>query len=81
MSCKSSLTIVYYHIQNDVKKTKISGNVDGPEGTLDAMMQAIICSKIVGWRQMARKILLVTTDAGFHYAGDGKVSYIYILFN
>jgi len=27
----------------------------------------------IGWRGRSRKMLLYSTDAGFHYAGDGKV--------
>jgi hypothetical protein len=29
----------------------------------------------IGWRDQARKMLLFSTDAGFHFAGDGKVKY------
>ena len=29
--------------------------------------------QLIGWRQNARHLLLYITDAGFHYAGDGKV--------
>ena len=29
----------------------------------------------IGWRDTARKMLLFSTDAGFHFAGDGKVMY------
>lgn len=36
-------------------------------------MQAIVCKKEIGWREKARKLLVFSTDAGFHYAGDGKV--------
>lgn len=33
----------------------------------------------IGWRNQSRKLLLFSTDAGFHYAGDGKV-FGFILF-
>jgi protocadherin alpha len=36
-------------------------------------MQAIVCRDEIGWRERARRLLLFSTDAGFHYAGDGKV--------
>ncbi len=52
-------------------------------------MQAIVCDQIgtqqinwvhfwqnkkyVGWRQQARRLIVFSTDASFHYAGDGKV--------
>ena len=36
-------------------------------------MQAIVCRSKIGWREKARRLLVFSTDAGFHYAGDGKV--------
>lgn len=51
----------------------MSGNLDAPEGGFDAIMQAIVCQEEIEWRQEARRLLLFSTDAGFHYAGDGKV--------
>lgn len=51
----------------------MSGNLDGPEGGLDAMMQVIVCTKEIGWRQKARHLIVFSTDAIFHIAGDGKV--------
>ncbi|GAB6025583.1 hypothetical protein CHUAL_011311 [Chamberlinius hualienensis] len=57
----------------EVTKSQISGNLDTPEGGFDAIMQAIVCNKEIGWRNVSRKILLVATDAGFHFAGDGKL--------
>lgn len=59
--------------QREVQDSAISGNVDSPEGSFDAVMQAIVCKTEIGWRDKARKILLVATDAEFHQAGDGKL--------
>lgn len=56
-----------------VNETQISGNLDAPEGGFDAIMQAIVCQKDIGWREKSRKLLVYSTDAGFHYAGDGKL--------
>lgn len=42
-------------------------------GGFDAIMQAIVCEDQIGWRKQARRLLVFSTDAGFHYAGDGKV--------
>lgn len=56
-----------------VTDTQISGNLDAPEGGFDAIMQAIVCKKDIGWREKSRKLLVFSTDAGFHYAGDGKL--------
>merc|ERR1719410_468034 len=59
--------------EDEVKKAKVSGNLDAPEGGFDAIMQAIVCKDIIGWRDKARRLLVFSTDAGFHYAGDGKL--------
>lgn len=37
-------------------------------------MQAVVCRNEIGWREQARRLLVFSTDAGFHYAGDGKVN-------
>lgn len=42
-------------------------------GGFDAIMQAVVCRNQIGWREQARHLLVFSTDAGFHYAGDGKV--------
>jgi len=34
-----------------------------------------VVQREIGWRRGSRKMLLYSTDAGFHYAGDGKVWY------
>ena len=60
-----------------VQDLLISTSSDDPEGTLDAMMQAVVCTDVVGWREEARKVLLVMTDALMHTAGDGRLAGIY----
>jgi len=57
----------------EVKKAQVSGNLDAPEGGFDAIMQAVVCKNEIGWRDKARRLLVFSTDAGFHYAGDGKL--------
>lgn len=61
-----------------VNNTRISGNLDHPEGTLDALMQAIVCTKEIGWRERARHLLVISTDALYHLAGDGKLGGIVV---
>ena len=39
------------------------------------MMQAIVCKDQIGWRNNARRFLLVATDVKFHVAPDGKVGH------
>lgn len=62
----------------EVADTKISGNLDAPEGGFDAVMQTVVCKEQIGWREKSRKLLVFSTDSGFHYAGDGKVGVTYI---
>lgn len=79
----------YHHIfdfDNDaalftsaVKKQKISGNLDAPEGGFDALMQVAVCGdKIWPKESNSRKIVLYVTDAPPHIAGDGKIGGITI---
>ncbi|KAF9802381.1 hypothetical protein SFRURICE_009063 [Spodoptera frugiperda] len=56
-----------------VANADVSGNLDAPEGGFDAIMQAVVCKQQIGWRDQARRLLVFSTDAGFHYAGDGKL--------
>jgi hypothetical protein len=56
---------------DSVNEQIISGNQDFPEGGFDGFMQAIVCTNVIGWRPVSRKILLYISDAGFHFAGDG----------
>ena len=55
-----------------VGKQCISGNLDSPEGGFDAIMQVVVCESLIGWRNVTR-LLVFSTDAGFHFAGDGKL--------
>ncbi|KAE8299798.1 Integrin beta-2 Cell surface adhesion glycoproteins [Larimichthys crocea] len=59
---------------NKVKEQLISGNLDSPEGSLDAIMQAAVCGDKIGWRNSSTRLIVLTTDAGFHMAGDGKLA-------
>ncbi|XP_049978042.1 integrin beta-1 [Alexandromys fortis] len=55
-----------------VGQQRISGNLDSPEGGFDAIMQVAVCGSLIGWRNVTR-LLVFSTDAGFHFAGDGKL--------
>uniref|UniRef100_A0A8C5HA05 Integrin beta n=1 Tax=Gouania willdenowi TaxID=441366 RepID=A0A8C5HA05_GOUWI len=55
-----------------VGQQHISGNLDSPEGGFDAIMQVAVCGEHIGWRNVTR-LLVFSTDAGFHFAGDGKL--------
>ena len=68
------------NLQDRVQEQQISGNQDAPEGGFDGFLQSIVCTDLIGWRNVSRKLLLYITDAGFHYANDGKVrTYIQLL--
>jgi hypothetical protein len=39
------------------------------------IIKAIACNDSIGWRERSRKMIVFSTDAGFHFAGDGRVSW------
>lgn len=43
-----------------VRAAEVSGNLDSPEGGLDAMMQAMVC-KDIQWREQARHLLVYSS--------------------
>ncbi|XP_070813178.1 integrin beta-5 [Pituophis catenifer annectens] len=57
----------------EVQKQKVSRNRDAPEGGLDAILQAAVCEKEIGWRKEASHLLVFTTDDVPHIALDGKL--------
>ena len=69
-----SLTNSSDNFNSSIQKTIISNNVDNPEDVLGAMLQAVVCKDLVGWREKSRKILLVMTDDVIHTAGDGRLA-------
>ncbi|XP_065896457.1 integrin beta-1-like [Dysidea avara] len=58
---------------DSISQLNITSNIDNPESTLDALMQAAVCNELIGWRPAASHIVLVASDAAYHIAGDGKV--------
>ncbi|XP_070770469.1 integrin beta-2 [Enoplosus armatus] len=69
-----SMTPKEDEFKKKVKEQFISGNLDSPEGSLDAMMQTAVCGDKIGWRNSSTRLIVLTTDAGFHMAGDGKLA-------
>ncbi|CAL8320272.1 unnamed protein product [Merluccius merluccius] len=69
-----SMTADEKEFKRTVTSQDISGNLDVPEGSLDAMMQAAVCGDKIGWRNSSTRLIVLTTDAGFHMAGDGKLA-------
>ncbi|XP_071812229.1 integrin beta-1-like isoform X2 [Apostichopus japonicus] len=68
-----SLTGDTSEFSRTINQLQVSGNLDAPEGGMDALMQVTVCKEAIGWRDMARHLVIFTTDASFHYAGDGKL--------
>ncbi|XP_037549541.1 integrin beta-8 [Nematolebias whitei] len=61
-----------------IKRQRISGNMDTPEGGLDAMLQAAVCQNAVGWRPEAKRLLLLMTDQPSHLALDSRLGGIVV---
>ncbi|XP_076319797.1 integrin beta-PS-like isoform X1 [Tachypleus tridentatus] len=57
-----------------VASASLSANLDDPEGGFDALMQATVCRKSIGWKKISRKIILFATASKSHSAGDGKLA-------
>ncbi|XP_063306796.1 integrin beta-8 [Pelobates fuscus] len=57
-----------------VSQQEMSGNLDDPECAFDAMLQAAVCHKDVGWRKEAKRLLIVMTDETSHLALDSKLA-------
>jgi hypothetical protein len=60
-------------MQDSIDAINTDSNHDAPEAMLEAILQVAVCKDVVGWREAARKLILVMTDQGFHTAGDGRV--------
>ncbi|KAL1280821.1 hypothetical protein QQF64_015421 [Cirrhinus molitorella] len=54
----------------EVSKQKTSGNLDSSKAGFKAIMQAAVCTEVIGWRN-ATRLLVFSTNVGF--AGDGKL--------
>nr|XP_033786815.1 integrin beta-8 isoform X2 [Geotrypetes seraphini]XP_033786816.1 integrin beta-8 isoform X2 [Geotrypetes seraphini] len=73
-----SLTDNVTEFRNAVRKQKLSGNIDSPEGVFDAMLQAVVCQGEIGWRKEAIRLLLLMTDQTSHLALDSKLAGIVV---
>ncbi|TPP60603.1 Integrin beta [Fasciola gigantica] len=69
-----SLTDNFEEFREKTKVTRPSGNLDSPEGGMDALLQVARCGDHIRWRANARKIVLFASDGGFHLAGDGRIA-------
>ncbi len=58
-------------LQNAIDGLDVLGGGDLPESQIEALMQLALRSEEVGYRADAFKVVVLTTDAEFHVAGDG----------
>ena len=70
---KMSLTEDVDSFESVVRDTRVTGNTDKPESGLEAVLQAIKCKNQIGWRSVSRKLIVYSSDANFHFAGDGRL--------
>ncbi len=57
-----------------VEEADLAGNIDSPESGMDALMQAITCDRVIGWRTGVRKVIIFITDQDSHFAYDGQLA-------
>ncbi|NXS57968.1 ITB4 protein, partial [Brachypteracias leptosomus] len=65
------LTSNINHFSRELKKERISGNLDAPEGGFDAILQTAVCEDKIGWRKDSTHLLVFSTESAFHYEADG----------
>uniref|UniRef100_A0A8C5J4I3 Integrin beta n=1 Tax=Junco hyemalis TaxID=40217 RepID=A0A8C5J4I3_JUNHY len=67
------LTSNINHFSQELRKERISGNLDAPEGGFDAILQTAVCkvSDKIGWRKDSTHLLVFSTESAFHYEADG----------
>lgn len=70
-----TLTSVTGDFVEKIANTPILNGMDAPEAHGDALAQVVECAEQIGWRDDARRVVLLATDVEFHIAGDG-VSFI-----
>ena len=56
---------------NNIRDEHVSGNLDGPEGALEAIYHALNCGNEIGWQENTLKLLVLATESWFHFGGNG----------
>ncbi|NXA25254.1 ITB4 protein, partial [Ibidorhyncha struthersii] len=65
------LTSNINYFSEELRKERISGNLDAPEGGFDAILQTAVCKDKIGWRKDSTHLLVFSTESAFHYEADG----------
>ncbi|XP_052756956.1 integrin beta-nu-like isoform X2 [Galleria mellonella] len=68
-----SLTTEGKEFIEKLNSSSVTANVDNAEAQLEALVQVITCSEIMGWATHSRKIVILLSDGLMHTAGDGKI--------
>ncbi|KAF1404966.1 Integrin beta-4, partial [Spheniscus magellanicus] len=66
-----NLTSNINQFSEELRKERISGNLDAPEGGFDAILQTAVCKDKIGWRKDSTHLLVFSTESAFHYEADG----------
>ena len=66
-------TAIQSTVNNLTVRNESGGAFDGPEVQLEGLLQTALRSQSeIGFRDSARRVVVVATDAEFHQAGDGR---------
>ena len=66
-------TAIQSTVNNLTVRDGSGGEFDGPEAQLEGLLQTALRSQSeIGFRDSARRVVVVATDAEFHQAGDGR---------
>lgn len=66
-------TAIQSTVNNLTVRETSGGAFDGPEAQLEGLLQTALRSQSeIGFRDSARRVVVVATDAEFHQAGDGR---------
>ena len=71
-----SWTLLFFFINDEQANSYVATSYHLIYQVLFSLFCLLTCTHLqteIGWRENSRKMLLFSTDAGFHYAGDGKV--------
>jgi Ca2+-binding RTX toxin-like protein len=61
-------------LQSTVDNFETIGNSTDPEASLEALLQVAVRTEELGFRDNARRFVIVATDESFNQAGDGEIA-------
>jgi len=69
---ESAITKSRADFQKAMDNLRLGDGNDLPEAQLEALMQVALREKEMGFRKKSRRVVVLSTDANYHKAGDGK---------